>query len=77
MTMDSAVRLVHGSVDSRDVDVVYLVCNELPSNAAFAAFCANHAVEDVNVALVADGSIRDCMRGLPCECAAMCASVGF
>jgi hypothetical protein len=61
------VRVVHGSLDSVDVDVVYLTTTRLPSGAEFSAFCKERPEEDVNVALVEGGVVVDCMRGLPSE----------
>lgn len=61
-------RLEHGSTDSVDQDVCYLVKGNLPSAKQFETFVRDHKEEDVNAAWVnEDGRIVDCMRGLPSE----------
>ena len=74
----TSTRVVHGSADSIDLDVIYLssaVSHRLPSGAEFSAFCAANVEEDVNFALLAakyEGQdevvVESCVRGLPSEC---------
>ncbi len=66
------VRVVHGSLDSVDEDVMYLSpagSHVLPIGAEFASFCKAHPLEDCNFALVDEQHhVADCVRGLPSEC---------
>lgn len=64
-----AVAVEHGSPDSVDRDVVYLVMggHQLPTDAALVSFARSKPTEDVNVALVRDGRIVEVWRGLPAE----------
>lgn len=66
----STVRVVHGSLDSVDEDVVYLSSSRthrLPDGREFVAFCKAHPQEDVNFALVDEDHVQDVLRGLPSE----------
>ncbi|KAH3746197.1 2'-5' RNA ligase [Pelomyxa schiedti] len=63
-------RIVHGSEDSVDLDVVYIVAN-MPSVAQCHAFCnagaSSSPVENRNIATVSNGVISKCLKGLPDE----------
>jgi hypothetical protein len=68
----STFRIVHGSLDSADLDVVYLSCSDshrLPSGAELVSFQREHPDEDVNFALFdrETGTVCACCRGLPSE----------
>lgn len=61
----------HGSSDSKDIDIVYLVSDHLPSAKDFSRLCEEEQKRqknvDLNVALVRNGHVVDCIRGVPSE----------
>ena len=59
-------RYIHGSEDSTDVDVVYVV-DELPDKAECKTFCAEDKNENRNVLSVRDGIVEKCFKGTPDE----------
>ena len=65
---EGVFRVVHGSEDSVDLDVIYLYKGKLPSNAEFVKFQKENEEEDVNFGLLNDdGVVIDCMKGVPSE----------
>ena len=61
------VRYVHGSEDSTDVDVLYIV-DELPEFHECKSFCdMNEESENRNIAVIKDGVISECYKGSPDE----------
>lgn len=63
--MEILQRYVHGSADSTDVDVVYVV-DVLPDAAECKKFCSEKE-ENRNVMTVADGIVTACYKGTPDE----------
>lgn len=64
--MKILARYVHGSEDSLDTDVIYIV-DELPPLKECAEFCNSNAAENLNLATVRDGVIVQCYKGFPDE----------
>lgn len=64
--MDILARYVHGSPDSRDLDVVYIV-DEMPPLGECPAFCSADPMENRNLAVIRDGVIVECFKGFPDE----------
>eukprot|EP01090_Pellita_catalonica_P000562 TRINITY_DN10384_c0_g1_i2.p1 TRINITY_DN10384_c0_g1~~TRINITY_DN10384_c0_g1_i2.p1 ORF type:complete len:357 (-),score=55.06 TRINITY_DN10384_c0_g1_i2:537-1607(-) len=68
---EEAVRIVHGSPDSLDVDVVYFLDGEteLPPFKICQDFCAigTKQNENRNLMIVEDGIVVQCFKGLPDE----------
>lgn len=62
METANLIRYVHGSKDSTDLDVVYIV-DTLPSLAECKLFCAEDKAENRNIASIKDGVISDCYKG--------------
>ncbi len=58
-------RLVHGSEDSTDLDVLYIF-DEKPSFRECQRFCADKT-ENRNIIVVRDGVVVECFKGLPDE----------
>lgn len=56
---------IHGSEDSLDRDVVYIV-DELPTFTECQEFCSGHE-EDRNLMVIKDGTVDGCFKGLPDE----------
>ena len=55
-------RYIHGSEDSTDLDVLYIV-DELPDKAECKRFCSSDPSENRNVATVSDGVITSVYKG--------------
>jgi hypothetical protein len=71
-----SIRVVHGSLDSVDLDVIYLLpCSvgRLPLGSELAEFQKQHPDEDVNFAVFDPEThhVVDCVRGVPSECCNM------
>lgn len=61
--MKTLYRYIHGSEDSTDVDVVYVV-DEIPSLSEAKAFCSpDDKKENRNLIVVKDGIVTDCYKG--------------
>ena len=59
-------RYIHGSEDSTDIDVVYVV-DELPSFVDCKKFCAETKDENRNILSVENGIVTKCFKGTPDE----------
>lgn len=59
-------RYVHGSADSRDLDVIYIV-DRLPSFRECQLFCCADPAENRNVCIIRDGVVAECFKGFPDE----------
>ena len=66
VNMNILARYVHGSEDSTDVDVVYVVDRILNFEEA-RAFCAENKEENRNVVYIENGIITWCFKGTPDE----------
>lgn len=55
-------RFIHGSADSRDRDVVYIV-DELPPQRECQLFCSADPAENRNLCVVRDGVVAACYKG--------------
>jgi paraquat-inducible protein B len=66
INMEILNKYIHGSADSTDVDVVYVV-DELPSFADCKRFCAEDKAENRNVLTVENGIVINCFKGTPDE----------
>ena len=64
--MKILARYVHGSEDSLDTDVIYIV-DELPPLNECAEFCNSNDAENRNLAIVRDGVVVRCYKGFPDE----------
>lgn len=60
--MKILARYIHGSEDSTDLDVLYIV-DELPDKAECKRFCSAEPSENRNVATVSDGVITSVYKG--------------
>lgn len=60
--MKILARYIHGSEDSTDLDVLYIV-DELPDKAECKRFCSADSSENRNVATVSDGVIASVYKG--------------
>ena len=60
------IRYVHGSQDSTDLDVVY-VMDELPPFVECQRFCSADPLENRNIIVIRDGIVAACFKGLPDE----------
>lgn len=65
MSQQPLARLVHGSQDSSDLDVLY-VMDSKPSFLDCQRFCADKE-ENRNIIVVRDGVVVECFKGLPDE----------
>lgn len=64
--MKILARYIHGSQDSIDCDVVYIV-DEMPTAQDCAAFCSADPSENRNLAVVRNGIVEQCFKGFPDE----------
>lgn len=64
--MTILARYVHGSEDSRDCDVIYIV-DKIPSILESAEFCNADPSENRNIAIIKGGVIAQCYKGFPDE----------
>ena len=64
--MNILARYIHGSEDSIDCDVIYMV-DEVPSQKDAKAFCCEDPTENRNVAVVRNGRISWCYKGFTDE----------
>lgn len=64
--MTILARYIHGSEDSRDCDVIYIV-DKIPSIQESAEFCNADPSENRNIAIIKDGVIVQCFKGFPDE----------
>ena len=64
--MEVLARYVHGSADSQDCDVIYIV-DELPSFQEQLKFCKADPLENSNIAIVRNGVVTKCFKGFPDE----------
>lgn len=60
--MNNLIRYVHGSEDSTDLDVYY-VLGTLPSFAECQSFCAADETENRNIITIEDGIVTQCFKG--------------
>lgn len=60
------IRYVHGSQDSTDLDVIY-VMDSLPSFVECQRFCSADKQENRNIIVIRDGIVTACFKGLPDE----------
>ncbi len=60
-------RYIHGSEDSTDLDVVYVVDGELPSFGDCKNFCDSDYSENRNLIQIEDGCVVACYKGTPDE----------
>ena len=64
--MNILARYIHGSADSADLDVLYIV-DKAPALAECTAFCNGDPAENRNLAVVTEGVITWCFKGFPDE----------
>ena len=64
--METIARYIHGSEDSTDVDVIYIV-DELPDKAECKRWCSEDPLENRNLATIVDGRIDKVYKGSPDE----------
>lgn len=64
--MITTFRYVHGSEDSTDLDVHYVV-DALPSFTECKTFCSQDPLENRNLVVINDGIVTDCYKGTPDE----------
>ena len=60
--MEILARYIHGSEDSTDVDVVYVV-DELPDKAECKRFCSEDSNENRNLITIKDGAVIEVYKG--------------
>ena len=60
------IRYVHGSKDSTDLDVIYIV-EEMPSFIDCQHFCKLDPTENRNIAVITDGVVTESFKGRPDE----------
>lgn len=60
------IRYIHGSGDSTDLDVVYIM-DEMPSFVDCQHFCAMDSAENRNIAVIRDGVVTESFKGRPDE----------
>ena len=63
---DAIAYYIHGSEDSTDVDIYYVV-KEQPSFQEAKAFCDSNLSENRNVITIKNGIVTDCYKGVPDE----------
>ena len=64
--MEIIARYIHGSEDSTDTDVIYIV-DELPDKAECKKWCSEDSSENRNLATIVDGHIDKVYKGSPDE----------
>lgn len=64
--MEILARYIHGSADSRDSNVLYIV-DDMPSEREAPVFCNGDPGENRNVAVVREGVVARCFKGFPDE----------
>lgn len=64
--MEYLARYIHGSEDSTDCDVIYIV-DKVPSPRKAPLFCTDNQDENRNIAVIEDGRILWCYKGFPDE----------
>ena len=64
--MEILARYIHGSEDSIDCDVIYIV-DKVPSQREAPLFCTDNLDENRNIAVIEDGRIVWCHKGFPDE----------
>lgn len=64
--MEIIARYIHGSEDSIDTDVIYIV-NELPDKGECKKWCSEDPLENRNLATIVDGHIDKVYKGSPDE----------
>ena len=65
--MEILAKYIHGSEDSIDTDVYYVV-DELPSFQECKAFCDSIKDENANLITIDNGVVTACYKGVPDEC---------
>lgn len=60
------IRYIHGSADSTDLDVMYVV-ETLPTLPEAQEFYRQHPGENINFIVVEEGIVRQCLKGHPDE----------
>lgn len=59
----------HGSIDSIDLDIVYILTKPLPDFETCKLFCSKDKTENRNIVFVDpnEGIVKDCFKGIPDE----------